>query len=254
MAVPFFHNPDFSLPLDEPQKARLAPLSFDFSAQSSYTVLASLQDVGLEGFQALWVDNSANPAPLVFVLGQSRQTVVAPPFWQGYLRVMASNQQLDFTVSCFATKNAAYGNNIVTAFPLNLMPAETGLWPAASPWGLPGTPWADCASGAASQQQITMAAITGRRSFITGLTLTAGGATAAAVLDCTLTNADQANTAKTLHFVFPIPAGVTAGAQPLTIPFAPPLPIVPGQACVLTMPSAGAGNTIQSIAAQGFYS
>jgi hypothetical protein len=251
-AVPFYHNPDFKNPADEPQKARLSPWSFDFNAASNYVVAQTVQDLGLEGLQALWVDNSQGPAPITILVGQSRQVITVPPFVAGYFRVMAGNQQVDLSVTCFATKNAAYQNNVVTIYPINILPAELGITPANSPFAQPGTPLADSATGANTPLSVTFAAVAGRRTYISSISLTAAGATAALAVNATLTNIDNNGVAKTLNFSFTYPAGVGVPANPYAAVFSPPLPVLAGQAAVLSLPAGGAGNTQAAIAMTGF--
>ena len=103
------------------------------------------------------------------------------------------------------------------------------------------------ANAAAANNQ-TLAAAATLRTYITGFTVTGGGATAASVIAVTVTGL-----ATTLTFHVPIPAGATVGVVPLVVQFARPIPAsADNTAIVVNVPSFGAGNTQASATATGF--
>jgi len=86
--------------------------------------------------------------------------------------------------------------------------------------------------------------------YLAGFQITAGGATAAALVVATVTGL----LGGTKSYVFAAPAGATAGATPLAVNFDPPLPAsAQNQAITVTLPALGAGNTNAVAEANGFY-
>lgn len=85
--------------------------------------------------------------------------------------------------------------------------------------------------------------------YLTGIHLSALGATALANVTATITGLRGG----TLSFAFQFPAGVTALATPLVMNFPFPIAAVgPGTNVVVTLPSGGAGNTVAITNAYGF--
>ena len=264
-AISFYHNPDLgdannfiangnSLPATQLAKAANVQFNFGAGGASQWSIQKTLQDIGLYALQGVYVDNSLSPAPTILVFNGTNQTVTAPPFSQGYYRVLALNEAVDMTVSNVAAINAAGLVNIVPVQLLNLMPEGSDVWFTVMPEALQGTPVVATATGAAAILTATLPNVAGRRLFVTGFTLTGGGATAGLVVNATLAGADNAfGAAVTLNYAFGFPTGVAVAAQPLLEVFNPPLPILLGQAAVLTLPSGGAGNTLASISINGFY-
>lgn len=106
------------------------------------------------------------------------------------------------------------------------------------------------ATGAASSMTPTLAAIAGRTNFITGFMVDGLGATAASVIEVTITGLVGGNT---LRRKVNIPAGATSAITPVQVDFARPIPAsAPNTAIVLTVPSFGAGNTSAVSALFGF--
>jgi hypothetical protein len=113
---------------------------------------------------------------------------------------------------------------------------------------IPGTPLAVSATVAAASNNQTLAAAVGRRTYITGFTVSGGGATAASVIQVTVTGLTT-----TLSFNIAVPAGVANGILPLSLDFDPPLPAsADNTAIVVNVPSFGAGNTSASATAMRF--
>ena len=101
---------------------------------------------------------------------------------------------------------------------------------------------------AASANNQTLAGAASLRTYIQGFCITGGGATAASIIQVTITGLTN-----TLSFNVPVPAGATAGIQPLWVEFNPPLPAsADNTPIVVNVPSFGAGNTAASAAAWGF--
>ena len=85
--------------------------------------------------------------------------------------------------------------------------------------------------------------------FVTGIEVTASGATAGLPVLVTLAGC----VGGTMTWIFTFPAGVLVGATPLVIEFNPPLPEVDANTdVVLTLPSSGAGGTNASVVMHGF--
>lgn len=102
---------------------------------------------------------------------------------------------------------------------------------------------------AAGAAVATLAAVAGRTTYITGFEITSSGATAALVVNPTITG----TVTGTLTYVYAAVAGVTLINQPLVVTFNPPIPASAiNTAIVVTLPSLGAGNTNAAVVAHGF--
>lgn len=102
---------------------------------------------------------------------------------------------------------------------------------------------------AATSAVATLAGAVGKTTYITGFEITAGGATAAALVVATLTGL----LGGAASYIYAAPAGATLGAQPLIVAFPEPIPAsAVNTAIVLTLPSLGAGNTNAAVVAHGF--
>ena len=112
-----------------------------------------------------------------------------------------------------------------------------------------GTDTTDSSTGAASALTATLAAATGKTTYITGFEVTGGGATAASVVLVTVTGTITG----TLNYYLAIPAGAAVGTVPLIVAFARPIPgSAVNTAVVVNVPSFGAGNTQAAVAAHGY--
>jgi hypothetical protein len=101
---------------------------------------------------------------------------------------------------------------------------------------------------AAAANNQTLAGAASLRTYIAGFTVTGGGATAASVIQVTVTGLTNP-----LSFNIAIPAGAAVGVFPLQLEFDPPLPAsADNTAIVVNVPSFGAGNTNASASAWGF--
>jgi hypothetical protein len=113
-------------------------------------------------------------------------------------------------------------------------------------------PIAAVASGAAQSNAASLAAAAGKMTFIEGFDITGGGATAASVIEVTVTGV----AAGTLKYELNILAGATGpmNAQGgFSLRFPEPLPATGvNTAIVVTAPSFGAGNTNASVVAYGY--
>lgn len=95
----------------------------------------------------------------------------------------------------------------------------------------------------------TLAAALNRTNYVSGFELTAGGATAGALVVATLTGI----LGGTLTYIFATPTGVAVGAAPLLVYFDPPLPASgPNVAIAISLPALGAGNTNAAAVIHGF--
>ncbi len=107
---------------------------------------------------------------------------------------------------------------------------------------------------AAATATATAPAVAGKTFKVTGIDVTGGGATAASVVDMTLTGINNG----TLHFSIPVPAGATAGltSDGRPIQFRPPDSIPASgqnQAVAAVLPSLGSGNTNATVTLYGYY-
>lgn len=89
----------------------------------------------------------------------------------------------------------------------------------------------------------------GVTTWISGFTVTAAGATAAANVQVTVAGLLGGSRV----YVFTFPAGAAVAAQPLNVQFPAPLPAsAVNTAITVTVPAAGAGNTHTAVVATGF--
>jgi hypothetical protein len=96
----------------------------------------------------------------------------------------------------------------------------------------------------------TLAAVAGKTAYVTGFEITAGGATAAALVDAVLSGLRGGNAT----YTFGAPAGAAVAATPLLVRFSMPLPAsAMNTAIAITLPALGAGNTKAAVAIHGFY-
>jgi hypothetical protein len=113
----------------------------------------------------------------------------------------------------------------------------------------PGTGITASTAAAAAASNATLAAVAGKITYITGFTVSGGGATLASIIAVTVTGTITG----TLTYYLGVPAGVLVGASDLTVQFSTPVPAsAPNTAIVVNVPSFGAGSTAQSAVATGF--
>ena len=114
---------------------------------------------------------------------------------------------------------------------------------------LAGTDLTASSTGAATALTETLAAASGKTTYISGFEVTGLGATGASGITITVTGTITG----TLNYVLPIPAGVTLGVAPLIVEFARPIPAsAVNTAVVVNVPSFGSGNTLAAATAHGF--
>jgi hypothetical protein len=95
----------------------------------------------------------------------------------------------------------------------------------------------------------TLAAVSAKTNYITGFQVTAAGATAASVVNVTVTGLITG----TATYTFVFPAGVTTAAQSLIVSFETAVKASGvNTAIVVTLPAGGTGNTNAAVAAQGY--
>lgn len=95
----------------------------------------------------------------------------------------------------------------------------------------------------------SLPAVAGKTNYVTGFEITAGGATAAALVTATLAGV----VGGPLSYTFGAPAGATTAAQPLIVEFATPLPAsAANTAITVTLPALGAGNTNAAVSLHGY--
>lgn len=102
---------------------------------------------------------------------------------------------------------------------------------------------------AANTATATLPAVPGKTTYITGFTITGGGATAGSIVNATVTNV----VGGTMTFNFAAPTGAAVGASPLGVTFPLPIPAnAVNTTVVVSVPSLGAGNTNASVVAYGY--
>lgn len=95
----------------------------------------------------------------------------------------------------------------------------------------------------------SLAAAVGLTNYITGFQITASGATAASVVDATVTGLIGG----TATYSFTFPAGATVGATPLVVTFPQAIPAsAANTAITVTLPASGAGGAHASVNVFGF--
>jgi hypothetical protein len=106
------------------------------------------------------------------------------------------------------------------------------------------------ANGANSQITGTLPAVAAKLNYISGFEVTSGGATAASLVDVTLTGVSGG----TETFVLGVVAGAALPNAHLCVRFDPPLPAsAVNTAITVTVPALGAGNTKARVNVHGFY-
>jgi len=104
------------------------------------------------------------------------------------------------------------------------------------------------ATVAAAANNQTLAAASGKRTYISGFMVGGLGATAGSVIAVTVTGLGVTQT-----YRFNVPAGATVIAPQLLVTFTRPIPAsADNTAIVVNVPSFGAGNTAADAAAFGF--
>lgn len=113
---------NLALPREGP---KCVPLSFDFTAQSSYAVdFMAIQQRGLiDSVQTLFIDNNAGTTALTVLINQSSQLIIAAPGTQGYYPVLCPNP-MRFTFTCTG------GTANTQVFALNV-PIPSSVWSVA---------------------------------------------------------------------------------------------------------------------------
>jgi len=104
--------------------------------------------------------------------------------------------------------------------------------------------------GANSIITVNLPAAAGKTTYLTGLQITASGASAASVVQATVY---LAGSAVTLYYVYAVPPGATALGPTLVLTFPNPIPAGAVNAVIqIILPALGAGNTNAAVSAQGY--
>lgn len=130
-------------------------------------------------------------------------------------------------------------------------PNSAGELPVANNAYPTGATAVNASSGnvAAASAVAALPAVAAKTNWVSGIQLSAGGATAGACVTATLAGLIGG----TASYTFCAPTGATIAAQPLSVQFYPPVPAsAVNTAITLTMPSLGAGNTNATADIQGF--
>ena len=104
--------------------------------------------------------------------------------------------------------------------------------------------------GANSIITVNLPAAAGKTTYISGLQITAAGATAASVVQATVY---LAGSAVTMYYVYAVPAGTTALGPTVVLTFPNPVSAGAVNAVVqIILPALGSGNTNAAVSAQGY--
>lgn len=102
---------------------------------------------------------------------------------------------------------------------------------------------------AAATATATLAGAASQTTYISGFTFTSAGATAATVVNGTITG----TLGGTMTFTVPVVAGATLANSPININFYPAIPAsATNTSIVVSVPSLGAGNTNATVSAWGY--
>lgn len=102
---------------------------------------------------------------------------------------------------------------------------------------------------AAATATATIPAVAGKTTYLSGIIITGAGATAASVVNPTITGLAGG----TMTLTLPVVAGATLGNAPIFIDFDPDMPSsAVNTAITLTCPSLGAGNTNNTVTIWGY--
>lgn len=109
-----------------PEGPRSVPLPLDFTKTNQYQL--NLQNMVSRNFismiQALWVDNSQNPATLTISLPQTGQNIIFEPGEQGYVNVLSPNPPI---INFLSTGNVAGVFVELLNYPVTNAVWQTGL-------------------------------------------------------------------------------------------------------------------------------
>lgn len=95
----------------------------------------------------------------------------------------------------------------------------------------------------------TLPGVSAKTTYLTGFTITAGGATGASIVVATVSGTITG----TMHYVISVPAGVALGITPLVVEFGFAVPAsAVNTPIVVTLPALGAGNTNAAVTATGY--
>lgn len=115
--------------------------------------------------------------------------------------------------------------------------------------GSTGTPVAASATVANAVNAVSLPAVAGKTNYLTGFEVTGAGATAASVIDVTVTGVGGV----TLHYALAIIAGAALGVAALIVEFPVPLQAAAANSAItVSVPAFGAGNTAAAAAIHGY--
>lgn len=143
-------------------------------------------------------------------------------------------------------------NNFAPDFKATSPTAQVGPYPSLNTAGVVSSATPEtCSSGNVANATVacTLAASSGKTTYITGFTMTGDGATVGLAVSCTLTGTITG----TMTYTFGYPVGVAVPAQPLMVTFAYPVPAsATNTTIVASCPASGLGGTNAAISATGF--
>lgn len=136
------------------------------------------------------------------------------------------------------------GNNTASAFVTLVGNAGSPLVPAGA-----ANVAASSGNVANAAATATLPAVVGKTNYVTGFSITGGGATAAALVTATLTGV----VGGPLSYTFGAPAGPAVAALPLIVELETPIPgSAVNTAVSINLPALGTGNTNAAVSIHGY--
>jgi hypothetical protein len=177
------------------------------------------------------------------------QNTAATPAGTNLIGKVGIDQTTPGTTNATAIKDV---NNVAPDFAKTVPTAQVGPYPSLNTAGTVSSATPEtCSSGNVANATVacTLAASSGKTTYITGFTMTADGATTGLAVSCTLTGTITG----TMTYTFSYPLGVAVQAQPLAITFPYPVPAsATNTTIVASCPASGTGGTNAAISATGF--
>jgi hypothetical protein len=212
--------------------------------------------------------NMTNDQPITLIIHQCIYATCTADALPTFTRTVAANQGLNEAWAIngnyvYVTAQNTSGT-LTTTFNLNVyygpsqLPytpsgnAAVGVMEQSAPIYMPGQTFVSAASGnqANATATATCAAVPAKANYLTGYDIEAAGATAAAVVNPTITGI----LGGTRTMTFAAPLGAVVAAQPLMQTFNPPLQgSAVNTAISVSMPALGTGATNATVNAQCFY-
>jgi hypothetical protein len=156
-----------------------------------------------------------------------------------------ANEPLNEVAYKFYTQEVTAGAGLT-----NTQLRATAVPVAATPYPADATPLTGTSGNVANAQaQATLAAVSGKTNYLTGLYVSGGGSTAGLGVTVTVSG----TTGSSIFFPVVAPVGALLPMQGLQLTFTPPIPASGANVAITaTMPALGAGNLYAGVVITGF--